>query len=136
MPIIEPVIRPPSEAYSLILQATIGCSWNRCSFCVAFQEKEYREKRDILINAFYKIGLETNIPKATFYLWQKAENKTGAEFAKQLLKECGILVSPGEIFATTNEGINPGNDYVRVALVPSIEKTKEAAKRIIDAKIW
>ncbi|MCK5177566.1 MAG: aminotransferase class I/II-fold pyridoxal phosphate-dependent enzyme [Candidatus Aenigmarchaeota archaeon] len=103
---------------------------------VKTMRKEYQKKRDILINAFYKIGLETNIPKATFYLWQKTKNKTGAEFAKQLLEECGILVSPGEIFAVSNDGINPGNDYVRVALVPSIEKTKEAAKRIINAKIW
>ena len=38
------IYRPPSEAYSLILQATIGCSWNRCTFCVAFQEKEFRAK--------------------------------------------------------------------------------------------
>lgn len=38
------VFRPPSEAYSLILQATIGCSWNRCTFCVAFTDKEYRVK--------------------------------------------------------------------------------------------
>jgi len=38
------IYRPPSEAYSLILQATIGCSWNRCTFCVAFKEKEFRIK--------------------------------------------------------------------------------------------
>lgn len=38
------IYRPPSEAHSLILQATIGCSWNRCTFCVAFQGKEFRAK--------------------------------------------------------------------------------------------
>jgi len=38
------VFRPPSEAYSLILQATIGCSWNRCTFCVAFNGKKFRIK--------------------------------------------------------------------------------------------
>lgn len=30
---IEPVFRPPSEAQSLILPVTNGCSWNQCTFC-------------------------------------------------------------------------------------------------------
>jgi radical SAM superfamily enzyme YgiQ (UPF0313 family) len=38
------IFRPPSEAHSLILQATIGCSWGKCTFCVAFREKEFRIK--------------------------------------------------------------------------------------------
>ncbi|MGA1848423.1 MAG: radical SAM protein [Thermoplasmatota archaeon] len=43
------IFRPPSEARSLILQATIGCSWNRCTFCTAFAEKGFRPRtlRDI-----------------------------------------------------------------------------------------
>ena len=28
-----PMFRPPSEAHSLILQATLGCSWNNCTYC-------------------------------------------------------------------------------------------------------
>jgi len=40
----EPVYRPPSEAKSLIFQVTIGCSFNECSFCDMYRNKEYSEK--------------------------------------------------------------------------------------------
>ena len=41
MGIIEPVIRPPSEAYSFLLQVTLGCSANHCSFCGAYFNKTF-----------------------------------------------------------------------------------------------
>jgi len=40
----EPVYRPPSEAKSLIFQDTLGCSFNQCSFCDMYRNKEYSEK--------------------------------------------------------------------------------------------
>lgn len=34
--------RPPSEAHSYIVQATIGCSWNHCTYCAMYREKTFR----------------------------------------------------------------------------------------------
>jgi len=44
MPIIEPAIRPPAEAYSFLLQITLGCSANHCSFCGAYLGKPFKIK--------------------------------------------------------------------------------------------
>jgi len=44
------LIRPPSEADSIILQVTVGCSHNRCSFCGTYKEERFRIKDDRVVD--------------------------------------------------------------------------------------
>ena len=95
----------------------------------------YREKRNILEKALQEIGLEPVQSAATFYLWQKVPGSDVA-FAEKLLDPAiGIVVTPGSLISDTCEGgINPGEGYVRFALVPSLAEIQEAAKRLLSLR--
>lgn len=51
MDYIGSIIRPPSEAFSIILQVTVGCSHNRCTFCGAYKEKLFAIKEPEIISS-------------------------------------------------------------------------------------
>lgn len=94
---------------------------------------EYRIKRDLLVDAFKDIKLPDCTPEATIYLWQKVPaGMTSVDFARKLLSpDIAIVTTPGAwISDKTDSGLNPGEGYVRFALVPSIRDTREAARRI------
>ena len=42
----EPLYRPPSEGKSLIIQITLGCSWNKCSFCEMYTSKHFTVRKE------------------------------------------------------------------------------------------
>jgi LL-diaminopimelate aminotransferase len=105
-------------------------------FHVEKMRESYKRKRDLLIRAFIDAGLEDCTPEGTLYIWQKVfEGMSGEEFARTLLREdTAIVCTPGNLLADpVEQGINPGRDYVRFALVPSEEETFEAAQRIRNA---
>ena len=59
------VYRPPSEAYSLIVQATIGCTHNKCSFCKMFKEKRFqtRPTEDIIADFAWARNRYRSVPR-------------------------------------------------------------------------
>ncbi|MCF8374421.1 MAG: radical SAM protein [Bacteroidales bacterium] len=42
----EPLFRPPSEGRSLIIQVTLGCSWNQCAFCEMYTGKQFHARKE------------------------------------------------------------------------------------------
>ena len=70
MPYVEPVFRPPSEANSLILQVTIGCSWNHCTFCEMYTQpqKRFRFKQQEQIERELAAIAELGVPVRRIFL--------------------------------------------------------------------
>jgi LL-diaminopimelate aminotransferase len=99
--------------------------------------EDYRQKRDIIVDAFTSIGLASCKPKGTIYIWQKVpEGYTSLMIAKKLLqKEVAVVTTPGNWLSQEFQGVNPGEGYIRLALVPSLEEVKKAAQRIKKLKL-
>lgn len=100
---------------------------------VNMMREEYSQKKEMLLPALEQFGLPPCESKSTFYLWQRAPaSMDGLQLAKKFL-ELGIVVTPGAwISDTTSDGFNPGNDYVRFALVPTREDVALAVARLQD----
>lgn len=65
---IEPVFRPPSEAHSLILPVTNGCSWNKCTFCEMYtqEQKKFRARDEAQVLDEIRLAGEKMIVQRVF----------------------------------------------------------------------
>jgi N-succinyldiaminopimelate aminotransferase len=88
----------------------------------------YRRKFDAVL-AILDGVLEVAKPDASFYLWPKTPIK-GEDFAQQLFAQQKVTVLPGSYLAREADGINPGEHYVRLALVAPLAECIQAAERI------
>jgi LL-diaminopimelate aminotransferase len=94
--------------------------------------KIYQQRRDILVNGLNSLGWQISKPRATFYLWVRmprqdrsaAKKRHSLLFARRLLEERCIVVTPGIGFGKFGEG------YVRFALTIDRQRIREAIKRL------
>jgi aspartate/methionine/tyrosine aminotransferase len=96
--------------------------------------KTYEERMDIIMPALRKLGYDVEKSNATFYLWfdvLKGEDPEG--LAKKWLDKFGINVMPGNLISENYNGINPGENKIRMAMVPQTPKIKEAAERLSNS---
>ncbi|KAF0207611.1 MAG: LL-diaminopimelate aminotransferase [Actinomycetota bacterium] len=85
----------------------------------------YQRRRDLVMDALAKIGIEAETPKATIYVWAKVpEGYTSAEFATKILDEANVIVAAGTAYGPSGEG------YVRISLTTPDDRLEEAIERI------
>jgi N-succinyldiaminopimelate aminotransferase len=75
--------------------------------------------------------LDVSLPDAGFYLWARTP-VADTEFARRLYDRYNVAVLPGSYLARPAGGINPGERFIRIALVAERDECIEAAKRIVD----
>jgi alanine-synthesizing transaminase len=96
--------------------------------CVAEIRDTYRERRDALINALSRVGWEIPSPKGTMFVWAKIPqphlHMGSVEFAKFLIREAKVAVSPGLGFGEY------GDEFVRFALIENKMRINQAARGI------
>lgn len=86
----------------------------------------YKERRDVVVEALKKIGVAHRVPKAAFYVWAKtpAGYASSAEFVSKLLRQTGVVVTPGNGFGA------PGEGFFRISLTVPSDRLQEAVSRL------
>jgi alanine-synthesizing transaminase len=96
--------------------------------CVDEIVRKYRKRRDVMVKGLHEAGWMVDVPKATMYVWAEipaAYRPAGSlEFAKKLLTEAKVAVSPGIGFGEY------GDTHVRFALIENENRTRQAIRGI------
>ena len=71
-------------------------------------------------------------PDAAFYLWARVPGDDDQNFARELYRHQNVTVLPGSYLAREAAGVNPGANYIRMALVATTTECVEAAQRIVQ----
>ena len=116
------------SAMNPAVQATSAAAW-RDEAHVRDNRRQYREKFAAVM-PLLKDALEFDAPDAAFYLWAKVPGGDDAAFARTLYREQHVTVLPGSFLAREAKGVNPGQGFIRIALVDGLEACVEAAHRI------
>ena len=96
--------------------------------CVIEARNTYKKRRDVMVEAFGRAGWNIPSPDASMFVWaplpEKFAHMSSLEFAKLLMTEAAVAVSPGAGFGESGEG------YVRIALVENEHRIRQAARNI------
>ena len=114
-------------AMPLQVQKASIAAWNDEAH-VKLNREKYREKF-IQVCKLLNPVLEVTPPPASFYLWPELPC-SDTNFARKLYTSENIKVLPGSFLSRDINGVNPGNNRIRIALVAEVEECIEAANRI------
>ncbi len=96
--------------------------------CVEEIRQTYKERRNTLVSGLKRVGWHIKRPKGTMFVWgkipDKFQNMGSVEFAKFLINEAQVAVSPGLGFGEY------GDNYVRFALIENSMRIKQAVRGI------
>ena len=115
------------SAMNPAIQAASIAAWNDEAH-VSENRRLYTEKISKVVELL-KLSLPVVLPEAGFYLWIRTPIPDTA-FAQALYRDYNVTVLPGSYLARKAQGVNPGENFVRLALVANVEETLEAAQRI------
>jgi len=117
------------SAMNPAIQAASIAAWNDEAH-VARNRHQYTEKFARVMEILKPV-LPVTQPDAAFYLWIRTPISDTA-YAQALYRDYNVTVLPGSFLARNAQGINPGENFVRLALVAETTDTVEAAHRIAE----